>query len=124
MEWEKELKKHLLKYIQEFDPDVTMGDLHLIGIQFPDVEDLSTFSVPDLGKLYAFALMREEYEQAKLIHDEFDKRNCKIELNINENTKEGVLDITYHPEKGIEHIDIKLKVLKDGLCIDWEKEDL
>lgn len=124
MEWENEFKKHLLKLLQEFDPDATMENLHLVGIQFPEIDDLTSFSIPDLAKLYAFALMREEYEQARLVHDEFDRRKCKIELNIDEEAKVGILDISFFPETGVEHINVNLKVLKDGLCIDWDKEDL
>jgi hypothetical protein len=124
MGWEEELRRHVLKLIQKFDPDVNMNDIHLIGIEFPQVDDLSLFAIPDLGKLYAFAIMREDYEQAKIVKKELDERNCKISLDINEKTKEGILDLTFKPEKGVEHIDIHLKVLKDGLSIDWDKEDI
>jgi hypothetical protein len=124
MEWEKELRKHVLKLIQKFDPDATMDNIHLIGINFPQIDDLSLFAIPDLGKLYAFAIMREDYEEAKKVKEELNKRDCKVSLEIDEKTKEGILDLTFKPEKGVEHIDIHLKVLKDGLCIDWDKEDV
>lgn len=124
MEWEKELRKHVLKLIRKFDPDATMDSIHLIGINFPQVDDLSLFTIPDLGKLYAFAIMREDYEQAKNVKEELNRRDCKVNLEINEKTKEAILDITFKPIKGVDHIDINLKVLKDGLSIDWDKEDV
>jgi hypothetical protein len=124
MGWEEELRRHVLKLIQKFDPDATMDSIHLIGINFPEFDDLSSFAIPDLGKLYAFAIMREDYEQAKIVKEELLKRDCKINIDINEKTKEAILDLTFKPEKGVEHIDIHLKVLKDGLTIDWDKEDI
>lgn len=123
MKWESEFKKHLLRILQEFDPEIDITQVHIVGIAFPDI-DLAELEVKDLARMYAFSIMREDYEQAVKIKEELIKKNCKISLDIDEKKKEGVLNIVFIPPTSVKNITVNLKVLKDGLCIDWDKEDI
>jgi hypothetical protein len=123
MEWEDELKKHILKWIkEEFDPEANMNNLCFIDIGLPEDIDFNEFSIPNLGKFYAYSIMKENYEQAEKIKEMLAKKGSNVNLDINEKTREGILEISFVPEKGVEKIEINMKVLKNGLSIDWDKE--
>jgi hypothetical protein len=121
MEWEEQFKRRLLQILKEINLDIKIDDIEIVDIGFPDV-DMSGMTVQNLGRLYAFAIMKENYEEAQKVKDELSKRNCQIELKIDEKKKEGILDITFVPDSSVEHIQVNMKVLKDGLSIDWDKE--
>ena len=74
MEWEDELKKHILKWIKEFDPEANMDNLYFIDIGLPEDIDFNEFSIPDLGKFYAYSIMKENYEQAEKIKEILAKK--------------------------------------------------
>lgn len=121
MDWESEFKKHLLKLIQEFDPDAKVEQIEIVGIEMPET-DYKNIDTENLGRLYAFTIMREDYEEANKIKEELANRGCDISIDIDEKKKEGRLNISYRPPSKLENISVNLKVLKDGLAIDWDKE--
>jgi len=121
--WETSFKKYIARIFKKemgFDMDVNNISKIIINT---DV-DLSLISLYELGWIYAFSIMQENFEQSNLVKEELKKRNCEIDLYINEMTKEGVIDLYIQPKTETKCLEIKLKVLPDGLMIDFDKEDL
>ncbi len=107
MESENEFKKHLLKIIQESDPNIDISNVHIVDVAFPHV-NLSEFSVRDLARLYAFSIVNEDYVQAKKIKEEFAKRDCRVELDIDKQKNVGTLNVYLQSKKEVEHIEVKM----------------
>ncbi len=123
MDWEDEFKKFILKMFHEIDPDINIGEIQIVSVKMSDV-DIKNLDVKNLGKLYAFSIMQEDYELAGRVKEELASRGCNISIDIDEQKKEGKLNINYSPPSTLENIVVNLKVLKDGLSIDWDKEGI
>jgi len=121
--WRDEFKKYLVKKFNKqmgFDIDANSITQVVINTNI----NFSTLSIKDLSLVYAFAIMDENYEQAKSVFIELSKRNCKISIDINEEKKEAIINLYMFPETAVAYIDIKMKVLPDGMIIDFEEEKL
>jgi len=119
--WEKELKNYIAKKVKE-----TLGfemDAQNIGILTVNTDiDLTLLDIDELAMVYAFAIMREDFEHAKVISDELETRNCDIKININPDNKTGAINVYLRPEASVAYLDIKLKVLPDGMIVDFENQ--
>jgi hypothetical protein len=120
--WEDEFKKILIDYVKKFTGK-DISDYQIITTSVP-IDDLQYFSLENLARLYAFSIMKEDYEQAEIVSVELKKRNCKIKINVDELKKTGIIDIIYQPKDVIAKISINMKVLKEGMMIDFENNDL
>jgi len=120
--WEKEFKNYIAKKVKE-----TLGfeiDAQNIGALSVNTNiDLTLLDIEELAMVYAFAIMREDFEQAKIISDELETRNCDIKIDINDDNKTGAINVYLRPEVSVAYLDIKLRVLPDGMIIDFEKQN-
>lgn len=120
--WEDELKNYISRKFEK-----------IMGKSLP-VEEITSFkiemdvpmenlSIKDVGYLYAFSIMKEDFENAAKFKNELNKRDCIVELNIDERNKKGILDIYVKPIATISSIQIHLKVNPEGIQIDFDKAD-
>ena len=94
-----------------------------LNIKINENPVIEGFSTKDLTLVYAFAIMREDFEQAKRITDELDKRKCKIQIDVNKKN-EAVINLYEKSGAKIPSADVKMKILSDGMIIDFEKQQL
>jgi predicted RNase H-related nuclease YkuK (DUF458 family) len=120
--WENELKKYIARKVHDI-MGVEIPVENILTFELNLDLDLPTLTIEELGYIYAFAIMKENFEQAKAISEELANRNCEIKLDIDEKSKTGVINLYVKPEVAIAYIDIQMKVLPDGLMIDFEKEN-
>lgn len=122
IDWENELKHYIKKKFEK-----------LMGIELPleniktiqlDLDfDYELLDMEELANIYVFAIMKEDFEEAKEIKKELKSRDCEVKLDINEKDKTGVLYVHYKPELELESITIHLKILPDGMMIDFDKNN-
>jgi hypothetical protein len=85
--------------------------------------DLSELLIEELITVYAFALMREDFERAKEVADEVESHNARIAFDVDEANKTGVIRIFAEPENVSASIQMFMKIEPDGVVIDWEKQN-
>ena len=119
-DWQDELKKYVIrKHKQLTGFDLPIEAISEVNIDFEvDFEDLS---IKDLGNMYSFALMMEKYEFAQEIDEELKSRNCKVEVEFDEEKKTGFVNITVLPKE--ELIEINMKIIPTGVMVDFDKLD-
>ena len=123
--WEYELKRYLAqKYKKEFGKEVSVENIKIIENFEIIGENINEFEIEDLAHIYAFDIMKENYEHANIIKTELIKRNCDIKIEINEIDKTAVINIYKKPKTGIVYIDVNMKITPSGMIIDFEKEKL
>jgi hypothetical protein len=76
-----------------------------------------------LANIYSFAIMKEDFEDAKKIADELHKRDIEIKIETDDKKKTGVINFYLKPQVSIPYVDIKMKILPDGMIVDFEKEN-
>jgi len=122
VDWEKELRKYIAKKIKEkLGFDVNPDEISTLEIN-TDI-DLTLLDIEELAMVYAFAIMREDFEHAKNISDELKTRDCEIKIDIDEKSKSGAINVYMKPKTEVAYLDIKLKVLPDGMMIDFDKQE-
>lgn len=121
--WQKELKKYTAKKLKStLGIDVTPDQIEDIEFSLENV-NLSETTNNELLILYAFTIMDETFEQSKMISDEFNKRNISIQTNTN-NVEKSANIVIYNNKKPNNIInDIKMRLLPDGMVIDFEKQN-
>lgn len=118
--WHDDLKKYVVrKHFELTGEELPIDSIKDVNIDF-DV-DFNDLSVHDLGNMYSFALMMENYEFAGKVHNELKSRGCIIDLDLDESKKCGVINIKYQPEKKMKLIQISMKMLPSGLVVDFDK---
>lgn len=119
--WEDEMKKALAKKLKEIlGEDISIENIYTIEMPFE--ESLEDLDVESLARIYAFSIMKEDFEQTKLVAEELNKRNCKINVDVDDIKKTGIIDVTYQPQNEVKHIEVCMKLTKDGMMIDFDKE--
>lgn len=122
VDWEDSYKRYVTRKYEEI-----MGEPLPIGnISTCDVNvdlDITLLSIDEMAYMYAFAIMKEDFEQAKILSDEFEKRNSRIEIEVDADEKTAIVNVYLQPNKKIESIDIKMKILSDGMMIDFDEDD-
>lgn len=121
--WQNELKKYTAKKLKStLGIDVTPDQIDDIEFTLENV-NLSETTNNELLMLYAFTIMDETFEQAKMISDEFNKRGISIQTNTN-NVEKSANIVIYNNKKPNNIInDIKMRLLPDGMVIDFEKQN-
>ncbi|MFW6246552.1 MAG: hypothetical protein ACOC22_00050 [bacterium] len=116
-DWNEDLKKYVVRKHKELTgEDLPIEAISDVNIDF-DV-DFNDLSDHDLGNMYSFALMMEKYEFAKKIDTELKLRGCTIDLDLNEEKKNGVINIQTKSKSII----IDMEVLPSGcLMVDFNK---
>ena len=121
--WESEFKRYLAKKFKEvIGEELPIENISTIKVNM-DI-DITLLTIKELALIYAWAIMQENYEQAEIVKQELTKRNGKIEFDIDEKTKTGTINVYIVPKTSITCVDIKIKVLPDGMMIDFDKEEL
>lgn len=121
-DWHDDLKKYVVRKHKELTgEDLPIESISDVNIDFDiDFDDLS---IHDLGNMYSFALMMEKYEFAEKIHNELKLRGCKVDVDLDDEKKSGVINITFKPQTKIESINISVKVMPTGIVVDFDKLD-
>jgi len=121
LNWQYELKKYLAKkFYEKMGFEIGVENIYTIEMNL-DL-DLSLISIDDLAHIYAFSIMKEDFEEAKKVADELKKRKCNIEIDTDSSKNVGSIKITKKSKKKPISIQIPLKVYPDGVMIDFEKE--
>lgn len=122
VDWESSLKRYLVKKFKEtLGLDITEDNIKTFTVN--DTDDFSSLLLEELITLYAFALMREDFERAKLIADEVESHNARIVFDVDEPNKTGEIKIFVEPENVSADIQMFMKIEPDGVVIDWEKQN-
>ena len=120
--WEDELKRYIARKFKEImGEDIPLEHIHTIELNV-DL-DLPALSIKDLASIYSFAIMKEDFEEAKKIADELQKRDVEIKIETDDKKKTGVINFYLKPQISIPYLDIKMKILPDGMMVDFEKEN-
>ena len=124
LNWEYELKKFLVKKFNTLTGGEISTD-NISIVEFHAELDLNLLTIRELAYLYAFSIMKEEFEEAKKIADNILKRKHKIILNIDEPNRVGSVDVykdtKRKQKKPVAHVSLIVK--SDGMMIDFEKEE-
>ena len=119
--WEFEFKKYIAKKMQEnLGMEINIDDIGDIIVNTNI--DYNGIDIEDLATIYAFAIMREDFEMAKRVADEFQNRNCEIKIDVDEGKKTGIINVYLKPNSTISEVEIKMKVTTDGMVIDFESQ--
>ena len=119
--WEFEFKKYIAKKMQEnLGMEINIDDIGDIIVNTNI--DYNGIDIEDLATIYAFAIMREDFEMAKKVADEFQNRNCEIKIDVDEGKKTGIINVYLKPNSTISEVEIKMKVTTDGMVIDFESQ--
>ena len=119
--WEESFKKYVAKKFEEvMGMPLPTDAVDEIAMDFD--MDLEELDIRDIGMLYCLSLMSERYEDTQRFLTELGVRNYTTKLNLNEKEGVGVVNI-YSPFEPLESIEINLIVTKEGMMIDWEKEE-
>lgn len=121
--WKQELKIYTAKKLKsKLGIDVAPDQIDNIIINIDNI-DLSKAQDKELLTLYAFAIMDENFEQAKKISNKFKERNIFVEIKINHADKSGKIIITNINDNNIIIDEMIMKILPDGMIIDFEKQN-
>lgn len=123
--WEKELKKFLAKKFNEIFDDEDM-QISPENIQTVDVEfevDVNLLTEGELLHIYAFAMMREDFEYAKKMSDELKKRGYAVKMNLDEKNKNGSIEMISNANENTPLISIPILLHPEGIMIDFESEE-
>ena len=121
-DWHDDLKKYVVRKHKELTgEDLPIELISDVNIDF-DVE-FNDLSIHDLGNMYAFALMMENYEFAEKIHNELKSRGCKVDVDLDDKKKSGIINIAYQPQTKLESININMKLTPTGIVVDFDKLD-
>lgn len=122
VDWESSLKKYLVKKFKEtLGLTITEESITRFEVN-PDV-DLNGLLLEELITIYAFALMREDFERAKVVADEVESYNARIAFDVDEANKTGEIKIFVEPSNASADIIMYMKILPEGVVIDWEKQN-
>jgi hypothetical protein len=124
VDWEKSFRAYLIKKMS-----IVLGiEIADDSVEIIDVSDyvdfeVTTLALEELPMIYAFALMRENFESAKEISDEIESRNARITFDIDEKTNTGQINLYVEPETDVAYANIKMVITPDGVMVDWDKQN-
>jgi len=120
-DWEQEFRKYFTKRLKSSGIEISSDQIKRVEVN-TDL-DLTLFELKDLAIVYAFAITREDFAQAKEISNEIASRNAEVRVEIDDKTKTGVINIYVQPVMDIPYVDVKMKVVNGDLMIDFDKEN-
>jgi hypothetical protein len=107
--WETDLKKYIAKKLSKIK-GFNINPDEIKGFRVNTDIDISKLDIRELATIYAFAIMQENFEQANAIVEEFARKNCEVKIDVDDFKKTG-------------NIDVHMKILPDGMIMDFEKEN-
>jgi hypothetical protein len=124
VEWEKSFRAYLVKKMSKaLGIEIANDSVEIIDVSdYVDFE-VTELTLDELPMMYAFALMRENFESAKEISDEIEGRNARIAFDIDEKTNTGVISLYVEPEIDVAYANIKMVVTPNGVMVDWDKQN-
>jgi hypothetical protein len=123
LNWQDDLKRYIAKKFKQ----ATGEEIPLANIKTVEVHadiDLAKLSITELTYMYAFSLMKEDFEHAQRIADVIKEKKHRIEIETDDSKRIGSVNVykdTKRKSKVVAHV--SLKVLPDGMMIDFEKEE-
>ena len=122
VDWESSLKKYLVKKFKEtLGLDITEDNITKFHVNAET--DLSGLLLEELITVYAFALMREDFERAQVVAEEVESHNARIVFDVDEVNKTGEIKIFVAPENVSADIQMFMRIEDDGVVVDWEKQN-
>jgi len=124
-QWASEFKKLIIEHLQRMGHDVGFDNIQVIGVNMEDALldfDIKELDVPVLARIYALSIMSENYEQANAVKEELGSRGCEINIIVNKDGKEGILDIKFRPQTGVQHIKMKMTLTRNGVTFEDNEE--
>lgn len=121
--WQTELKRFLVKkYKEVMGEEISTENIQTIEIPF-DL-DLSLLTIKELGHIYAFAIMKEDFEHTDGLANEIAKRGCGIKIDTNNIKQTGTIIIYQNdnPEKPV--FSVPIKIYPDGIIVDFENDEV
>lgn len=126
--WENEFKRFFVKKIKELTgKEIPLENIQAIKINF----DLDVFSltIKELGHIYALAIMKENFEEAKKFAEHLSERGYDIKIETDDVKRIGSIDIYKKPrtrrktknKKPV--VSIPMKIYPDGMVVDFDKHD-
>lgn len=123
LNWESELKRFLAKKFNEIvddeDYEISTDNIQTVEIQME--LDLPTLTVRELAHIYAFAIMKEDFEHAEILANELLRRELIIKIETDEVKKTSAINVYDTFEKIITAI--PMKIYPDGMMVDFENDD-
>jgi hypothetical protein len=118
--WQYELKKYLARKFQE----VTGEEISINNIRTVEVHvdiNLKGLTISELGHIYAFAIMKEDFEHADGLANELASRGHCIKIDTDEAKKCGNINIINTVDNKVAY-SVPMIVCADGMMIDFEKQ--
>lgn len=123
LNWQDDLKRYIAKkFKQETGEEIPLANIKTVEVHV-DI-DLAKLSIIELTYMYAFSLMKEDFEYAQKIADVIKTKKHRIDIETDESKRTGSINVykdTKRKSKVVAHV--SLKVLPDGMMIDFEKEE-
>jgi hypothetical protein len=120
--WESELKRFLAKKFNE----ITGGEISVENIKTVEIQvdlDVTLLTVKELGHIYVYAIMKEDFEHADSLANELTKRGCGVKIETDDIKKIGAIIVYQLSDINKILVNIPLKIYPDGMMVDFEKQD-
>jgi hypothetical protein len=123
--WQKELKNFLAKKFNEMvdDEEYHVSPENIMTIEIDFDLQLDQLTDKELTHIYAYAVMKEDFEAAKKLTKEINNRSYDVRIDIDEKENIGLINVVEHKNPNKTICSVPMKVYPDGLMVDFEKED-
>lgn len=121
--WESELKRYIAKKFKEMmGEEIPLENIHTIEVEMN--LNLSGLTISELGNIYAFAIMKEDFEHAKKLAAYLNKKGFKIKIETDDVKKIGNINIYKKSRAKVKkpEVIIPIKIYPDGMIVDFEKQ--
>lgn len=122
LNWQDELKRYIAKQVKEkTGAEIPIGNIKTVELHV-DI-DLTKLKIKELAYMYAFAIMKEDFEYAKVIAEQIVKNNHRVEIETDDSKRIGSVNVYKNTKRKSKPVaQVSLKVLPDGMMIDFDKE--
>ena len=118
--WEYELKKYLARKFQEATgEEISIENIHTVEVHV-DINP-KVLTITELGHIYAFAIMKEDFEYADGLANELASRGHCIKIETDDIKKCGSINIINTADNKVAY-SVPMKVCTDGMMVDFEKQ--
>lgn len=121
--WESELKRYLAKKFKEImGEEIPLENIHAVEVDFNLT--LSALTVSELGNIYAFAIMKEDFEQAKKLSEQLEKKGYNIKIETDDVKRVGSINVYKKSRTKVKKpvVTVPMKIYPDGMIVDFEKQ--
>ncbi len=121
--WESELKRYLAKKFKEImGEEIPLENIHAVEVDFNLT--LSALTISELGNIYAFAIMKEDFEQAKKLAEQLEKKGYNIKIETDDVKRVGSINVYKKSRTKVKKpvVTVPMKIYPDGMIVDFEKQ--